>query len=161
MSPPVRNHWLFKTDPESFSFADLVAEPRGTTAWDGVRNYQARNSLRDDAAAGARVLIYHSSSTSPAVVGLAEIVRAAYPDATAFDPGHEHFDPKSKPAAPTWVMVDVRALEAFSTPVSLAALKANPKLASMAVVQRGQRLSIQPVRPAEWAEVLRMAGQKL
>jgi predicted RNA-binding protein with PUA-like domain len=147
-----------KSEPSVFSFDDLCAAPRRTTSWEGVRNFQARNTLRDDVRVGDLVLFYHSSAAPPAVAGVAVVSRAAYPDPTELDPASEHYDPRSDPAAPRWVAVDVTAVAALPISVSIAALNATPALAQMAVVQRGQRLSVQPVTPAEWAEVLRMGG---
>jgi predicted RNA-binding protein with PUA-like domain len=158
MPARARRHWLFKSDPGSFGWEDLLACPGRTTFWDGVRNYQARNLLRDEVRAGDGVLFYHSSSDPPAVVGLAEVVGEARTDPTQFERGHEHEDPGSDPAAPRWLGVDVRATCSLPRPLPLAALKAEPALSRMLVVQRGQRLSIQPLTPEEWALVLRLGG---
>ncbi len=154
-----RRYWLFKTEPDSYSIGDLAAEPDQTTCWDGVRNYQARNLLRDDIHVGDRVLIYHSRIQPMSIVGSAQVVRAGSPDHTAFDPGDSHYDPKSNPAAPTWYLVDIQLLETFTQPVTREMLKACPELAGMMVLQRGSRLSIQPVTAAEWAAVHRLAGR--
>jgi predicted RNA-binding protein with PUA-like domain len=124
-----RRYWLLKSEPESFSFDDLLRAPGQTTFWDGVRNYQARNYLRDNFGLGDLVFIYHSSSEAPAIAGIAEVVREAYPDSTAFDRKHEHFDEKSDPSNPTWVMVDVRAVRPLAPPISLATLRGIPALA--------------------------------
>jgi len=153
-----KRHWLLKSEPAVFSFDDLLAAPGRTTAWEGVRNYQARNFLRDDVRVGDPVLFYHSNAAPPAVAGVAVVVRAAYPDPTQFDPASEYCDPGSDPADPRWLTLEVAALCALPQPVPIGALKANPELAEMAVVQRGQRLSVQPVTPAEFAAVLRMGG---
>ena len=150
--------WLMKTEPDVYSFDDLLAEADRTTSWNGVRNYQARNLMRE-MRAGDRVLIYHSGG-EPHVAGLASVAREAYPDPTAWDPGSEYHDPAASPENPRWSMVDVRGEEALPAPVTLGELKANPRLAAMAVVQRGQRLSVQRVREEELAEVLRMARAK-
>ncbi|HVS01576.1 MAG TPA: EVE domain-containing protein [Thermoanaerobaculia bacterium] len=152
-------YWLIKSEPETYSFADLQAEPDRTTCWNGVRNYGARNHMRE-MKVGDQVLFYHSSTEPPHVAGVARVVREAYPDATAWDRGSPYHDPKATPEAPRWQMVDVQADRALPAPVTLAELKANPELAGMAVVQRGQRLSVQPVTAGEFAEVLRMAEQK-
>jgi predicted RNA-binding protein with PUA-like domain len=152
-------HWLMKTEPDVYSFADLQREPRRTTGWHGVRNFQARNLMRE-MAVGDRVLIYHSSCEPPHVAGLARVARAAYPDPSAWDPSSEYHDPASTREQPRWEMVDVQAEEALPAPLTLAELKANPRLATMAVVQRGQRLSVQRVTAEEFAEVLRMAKAK-
>ena len=148
-----RRYWLLKSEPDVFSFDDLWAAPKRTTGWDGVRNHQARNFMRDDMRVGDGVLFYHSGAEPPGVAGLAEVVRTAYPDATALDPRHDHFDPKSKAEAPTWLQVDVRAVERFPRLLSLPELRAMPELAGMELLRRGSRLSVQPVRAAEWAAV--------
>lgn len=153
-----RRFWLLKTEPDVFSFDDLRASPDATTYWDGVRNFQARNYLRDELLLGDGVLIYHSGVDEPAIAGVAEVVREGYPDHTAFDTGHAHFDPKSDPAAPTWMMVDVRAVAPLPEPITLATLRATPSLAPMILLQRGSRLSVQPVSAEEWATIMRMAG---
>lgn len=147
--------WLFKTEPESYSFDDLMREPNRATDWDGVRNYQARNTLRDDVKRGDGVLIYHSSTDSPAIVGIAEVIQEAHPDPTAFDPKSPYFDPKSKPDAPTWVQVTIRGDRALDAPISLAAIRTIPALARMDLLRKGNRLSIQPVTAAEWNTLLK------
>lgn len=151
------NYWLFKSEPGCFSFDDLRNRPDMTEHWDGVRNYQARNFLRDEVKPGDLVLFYHSNIPEPGVVGVAEVVRGGYPDFTAFDPESEHFDPKSSPAAPIWYMVDVRAVEPLKRPVTLERIKENPLLADMPLVRRS-RLSIQPVTEDQWRIILAMAG---
>jgi predicted RNA-binding protein with PUA-like domain len=150
-------YWLFKTEPSCFSFDDLKSRPGMTEHWDGVRNYQARNYLRDAVKAGDRVLIYHSSIPEPAVVGIAEVVRGGYPDFTALEPGSEHFDPNSSVENPIWYMVDVRYVEACKRPVTLESIKGNPLLADMPLLKRS-RLSIQPVTTEEWRIIRAMAG---
>ncbi len=150
-------YWLFKSEPGSFSIEDLHNRPGMTEPWDGVRNYQARNYLRDAVKSGDQVLFYHSNIPQPAVVGIAEVVRGGYPDHTAFDPGSGHFDPKSSPGAPVWYMVDVRFVAAMPRPVTLEQIKGNPLLAAMPLVKRS-RLSIQPVTPEEWRTILAMGG---
>lgn len=151
------NYWLFKSEPSSFSLDDLKNRPGRTEHWDGVRNYQARNFLRDQVKAGDLVLFYHSNTAEPAAVGIAEVVREGYPDFTAFDPESKYFDPRSNPENPTWFMVDVRFVRELPRPVTLAELKGVPSLAGMALLNRS-RLSIQPVREEEWREVMRIAG---
>lgn len=150
-------YWLMKSEPDAFSIDDLQSAPGQTTSWDGVRNYQARNFLRqmkvDD-----RVFFYHSSCKEVGIVGLATVVRTAHPDTSAFDPDDDHYDPKSRPEDPTWFMVDIAFERKLDGLVSLAALKANPKLADFALTRRGNRLSVMPVTTAEWREVLKMAG---
>lgn len=156
MPKPAPRAWLFKSEPDVFSFDDLLAAPGQTTGWEGVRNYQARNFLRDDVRVGDRVLYYHSSADPAGVAGIAEVVRAAYPDATALDPASEYHDPKSTSEAPIWVAVDVRAAERFARVVTLDELRAEPALAEMLVLRRGNRLSVTPVSPAEFAAVRRL-----
>jgi predicted RNA-binding protein with PUA-like domain len=151
------NYWLFKTEPGCFSFDDLKARPGMTEPWDGVRNFQARNFLRDTVAVGDRVLFYHSNIPEPAVVGLAEIVRAGHPDTTALNPNGEHFDPKASVDTPIWYMVDVRYVKPLPKIVTLENIKQNPLLADMPLVKRS-RLSIQPVTKDEWQIILTMGG---
>ena len=148
-------YWLFKSEPGAYSFDDLVSD--GVAEWDGVRNYQARNHLRDDIKEGDGVLFYHSSSKPLAIVGIATVVRDGYPDHTAWDPTSEHPDPKSTPNNPIWYMVDIRAVERFDEPMTLESLKAVPQLADMVLIRRGGRLSIQPVTVGEW-ETIRALG---
>ena len=150
-------YWLFKTEPGCFSFDDLKKRPNMTEHWDGVRNFQARNFLRDTVSIGDRVLFYHSSIPEPAVVGLAEVLRAGYPDATALNPNAEHFDPKSSADNPIWYMVDLRYLEPLQRIVTLESIKQNPLLADMPLVKRS-RLSILPVTEDEWRIILTMGG---
>ena len=152
------SYWLFKTEPGCFSFDDLMNRPDQTEPWDGVRNFQARNFLRDSVKKGDLVLFYHSNIAEPAVVGIAEVVREGYPDTTALDPAAEHFDPKASPANPIWFMVDVRYREALPRSVTLEHIKANPALSGMPLINRS-RLSIQPVTDGEWLEILAMGGK--
>ena len=151
------NYWLFKTEPGCFSFDDLKNRPDMTEPWDGVRNFQARNFLRDTIKVGDRLLFYHSNIPEPAVVGLAEVVREGYPDSTALNPTAEHFDPKASPQKPIWYMVDVRYLKPLKKTVTLENIKNNPLLANMALVKRS-RLSIQPVTGEAWHIILTMGG---
>ncbi len=150
-------HWLMKSEPDVYSIDQL--EKDGTGSWDGVRNYQARNFMRDDMKRGDLVLFYHSSTKPPGVVGVAKVAREAYPDHTAFDPRHPHYDPKSTPESPIWVMVDLEFVEKFPGTLSLDELKAAPELAGMLVARRGQRLSVQPVE-AEHFRIVRRLGRK-
>jgi predicted RNA-binding protein with PUA-like domain len=152
------HYWLVKTEPSAFSFDDLVASPGRATGWDGVRNYQARNFMRDGMKLGDRVLFYHSNTEPAAVVGVARIVREAYPDATAFDKSDPHYDPKSRRGAPTWVQVDLQGEERFARPVTLAELREVKGLERMVLLQRGSRLSVQPVTPREF-EIVRGLGR--
>ena len=151
-------YWLMKSEPDVFSYDHLTSAKAKGTCWDGVRNYQARNFMRDAMSKGDGVLFYHSNAKPPGIAGLSEVVREGYPDHTQFDPKDAHFDPKSDPAEPRWFMVDIKAKKKLATFVTLDALKGNRKLAKMAVIQRGQRLSVQPVTAAEWNEVKRMGG---
>ncbi|HEX2865244.1 MAG TPA: EVE domain-containing protein [Deinococcales bacterium] len=151
------NAWLVKSEPSVFSFSHLQASPGGTAAWDGVRNYQARNFLRD-MRPGDPVLFYHSVEAPTAIVGLCEVNAAAVPDETQFDPASDYFDPKATRDAPRWLQVEVRAVRAFANPVTLDALRADPRAAGMELLRRGSRLSVQPVRPEELAAVLELAG---
>ena len=150
-------YWLFKTEPGCFSFDDLKKRPGMTEPWDGVRNFQARNFLRDRVRIGDLVLFYHSNIPEPAVVGLAEVVRAGSPDITALNPNSEHFDPKATTDNPIWYMVDLRYLEPLQKIVTLESIKQNPLLADMPLVKRS-RLSIQPVTEDEWRIILTMGG---
>ncbi len=152
------NYWLVKSEPGAFSFDDLLARPDRTTFWDGVRNFAARGHLRA-MKKGDRVFFYHSNANPSAIVGIAEVAREAYPDSTAFDANDAHYDPKSKPDAPTWFMVDLRGIERLPRPVSLDEIKKIDALASMALVRLG-RLSVQPVTPKEWETVMKLARGK-
>ncbi len=149
-------YWLMKSEPSAFSIDDLQCAPARTTCWDGVRNYQARNYMRA-MRRGDQVLLHHSHADPPAVVGVAEVVREAYPDPTAFDRKDKHFDPKSNPAKPTWDMVEIRLVRKFAHPIPLDLLKRAPGLTRMELLRRGSRLSVQPVRPDEWKIVLKLA----
>jgi predicted RNA-binding protein with PUA-like domain len=155
---PARQYWLVKSEPETFSFDDLLAAPGRTTHWDGVRNFAARNHLRA-MKKGDRVLFYHSSAKPTAVVGVAEVAREAYPDPTALDKKDPHFDPKSKADDPTWFMVDIKAVEAFKRPVSLDEIKKVKELSKMALIRLG-RLSVQPVTPEEFDTITRLGSEK-
>jgi predicted RNA-binding protein with PUA-like domain len=157
-APRARHYWLVKSEPQAFSFDDLLASPRRTTGWDGVRNYQARNFMRDDMKKGDGVFFYHSSTEPAAIVGIAEVAREGYPDHTAFDPADPHFDPKSRADAPTWIMVDIRARERLPEPLTLTRLRGITGLEKMMLLQKGSRLSVQPVTPREWEIVCRAAG---
>ncbi len=153
-------YWLFKSEPDCFSFADLVASPQRTTGWDGVRNYQARNFLRDQVKEGDGVLFYHSNANPPAVAGIAEVIREAHPDPTAFDPEAQHHDPKSDPSNPTWFQVTIRAVRPIDPPLDLPRLRTISALSQMELLRKGSRLSIQPVTPDEWKTILALAEGK-
>ena len=159
---PVRaiQHWLVKSEPDVFSIDDLAKSPKKTTFWDGVRNYQARNILRDEMKLGDQVLFYHSNAKPPGIAGLATVVREGYADHTAWDPQDPHFDPKTDPEKPTWMMVDIQLVRKFARELSLDELRQVPELADMVLLRRGSRLSVQPVTPAEFAAILTMAEQR-
>lgn len=148
-----RRYWLFKSEPSVFSIDDLARSPNKTSSWEGVRNYQARNSLRDDVQVGDHVFFYHSSEPPLGIFGTMEVVRAAYPDPTAFDPESPCYDAKSTREAPRWVSVDVKLLTKFRVPLLRDQLAEHQPTAGMLVLKRGMRLSIQPVQPEEWAAV--------
>lgn len=150
--------WLFKSEPDVFSYEDLTRSPRRTTGWDGVRNYQARNFLRDQVKKGDRVLFYHSGADPPAIAGIAEVVEEAHPDPTAFDPNSNQFDPESDPKAPTWYQVSVRAVRSIQPPLTLPRLREDPRLKGMELLRKGSRLSVQPVSAEHFAVVLELAG---
>lgn len=153
-----QRYWLAKSEPGVFSFDDLMARPNRTTHWDGVRNFTARNFLRDGMKLGDQVFLYHSNADPSAIVGICEVVREGYPDPTAFDRKDAHFDPSSDPASPTWFMVDLRAVGALRRPVTLPELKARKELAAMTLLRIG-RLSVSPVRPEEWRVVVGMSEE--
>jgi predicted RNA-binding protein with PUA-like domain len=152
------NYWLMKTEPSTYSIQDLAKEKRKTTHWDGVRNYQARNFMRDDMKMGDEVLIYHSNADPPAVVGRAKIVKESYPDFTSWDPNDKHYDPKSTGENPRWFMVDIQLVEIFKNPLSLPQLREVKSLADMVLLQKGSRLSVQPVRKKEYDRILKLAA---
>lgn len=156
----IKKFWLFKSEPGEFSLDDLKKSKNQTTSWDGVRNYQARNFLRDEIKKGDGVLFYHSSADPLAVMGYCEVMREAYPDHTQFDPKNDYFDPKADPKNPTWFMVDIKLVEEFKKPVSIEQIKANPKLKNMRLIQRGNRLSVMPVTKPEFEEILIMGDAK-
>lgn len=145
--------WLFKSEPSAFGIDSLAAAPRQTAPWDGVRNYQARNFLRDDVAVGDLVCFYHSREAPLGIFGTMRVVKAGYPDFTQFDPDSKYFDPGSSRENPRWVMVDVKLIQKFPDPVTREQLQADSRTAGMLVLKRGMRLSIQPVTPAEWAAI--------
>jgi len=152
--------WLVKSEPESFSIQDLAKAKDQTTCWDGVRNYQARNFMRDEMKVGDRVLFYHSSTDPPAIVGTAQVVRESYPDASAWNKNDHHYDPASTPENPRWFMVDLRLEQIFKQPLPLEQLRGVAALKDMELLRKGSRLSVQPVRKAEFDAVLKLAGAK-
>ncbi len=149
------HYWLMKSEPDVFGIDDLAARPDQTEHWDGVRNYQARNFMRE-MKTGDRVFFYHSNAQPPGIVGIAEVAREAYPDFTAWDPESKYFDPKSTADNPRWFMVDVRFVRKFEHIVTLDELRANPKLTDMPLVRRGNRLSVMPVTAGQWECILKM-----
>lgn len=149
-------YWLIKSEPNVFSIRDLAKAPRKTTHWEGVRNYQARNFLRA-MQKGDRCLFYHSNADPPGVAGVVEVVREAYPDATAQDPQSDYHDPKATAGNPIWSMVDVKLVEAFAREIPLDELRATKALAGMELLRRGSRLSVHPVTAAQFATVLKLA----
>jgi predicted RNA-binding protein with PUA-like domain len=144
------NYWLMKSEPSVFGIDDLRRSPGRRTCWDGVRNYQARNMIRDHMRVGDQALFYHSSTEVTGVAGIMEIVRAGYPDPSAFEPDDPHYDPDSDPAAPRWFAVDVKFKEKFGHIVTLAELKHHRALAGMQLLKRGNRLSVMPVSASHW-----------
>ena len=153
-------YWLMKSEPDAFSIHDLARRPKKTEHWDGVRNYQARNFMRDDMRKGDLALFYHSSCAEPGIAGIIEIARAAYPDPSAQNPKDEHYEPRATPDNPIWVMVDVRLKRIFDTPVTLSMLKTQKALTKMRLLQRGNRLSIMPITKKEWDHILKLAARK-
>ena len=149
-------YWLMKSEPDTFGIDDLAARPGQTEPWDGVRNYQARNMMRDEMRVGDPVLFYHSNCDQPGIVGIAEVAREAYPDHTAFDPDAKYYDPKSDPQNPRWFMVDLRYVRHLRRNITLAELKtyADSALEGLPLVRRGNRLSIMPVTPSQWEFIL-------
>ncbi|WP_334014428.1 EVE domain-containing protein [Alteromonas sp. S167] len=146
-------YWLFKTEPDAFSIDDLASRPNQTEPWDGVRNYQARNFLRDDIALGDLVYIYHSSCKNVGIAGVAEVVKAGYPDTTQFDPESKYFDPKSDPATPRWFRVDVKFVEKFEKVLALSDIKQMQGITELPLVKKGGRLSVMPVTEQEWQQL--------
>lgn len=151
------HYWLLKSEPDCFSIDDLKKRHRQIEHWDGVRNYQVRNLLRDEIKVGDLGFFYHSSCTPPGIAGIVEVVKNGYPDFTAWDPRSDHFDPKSTPENPRWYMVDVKFVEKFPHLITLDEIKVHPKLHKMQVTKRGNRLSITSVTPDEWKTILKMA----
>jgi predicted RNA-binding protein with PUA-like domain len=149
-------YWLFKSEPETFGIDHLQKKPKKTEHWDGVRNYQVRNLLRDEIKVGDKAFFYHSSCTPPGIAGVVEIVKAGYPDFSALNPESKYYDPKSTTENPRWFMVDVRFEKKFKHFITLEEIKQNPALDKMVVVRKGSRLSITPVTEKEWKTILKM-----
>ncbi len=154
MKSEKRRCWLMKSEPDVYSIDDLARD--GTTPWTGVRNYQARNFMRDAMRVGDEVLFYHSNAVPPGVAGIARVCREAYPDPTARDPASEYYDPRASAEKPVWMMVDVAFVEKFPALVSLEALRAEPALSGLLVIKKGMRLSVQPVEPGEFNRIVAM-----
>lgn len=151
------NHWLMKSEPEVFGIEHLARAKRRTSAWDGVRNYQVRNMLRDEFRVGDLAFFYHSSCAVPGIVGVVKISRAGYPDHTALDPENDHYDPRSTREKPVWYMVDVTLEERFERTITLPELRADPALEGMLILRPGNRLSITPVSAKHWRHILKRA----
>ncbi len=149
-------YWLMKSEPDEFSIDDLKSRPGRREPWDGVRNYQARNMLRDEMKIGDQAFFYHSNCDTPGIVGIVKIASEGYPDPTAFDPEDDHYDPKSDPENPRWYLVDVEFVRKLDRVITLAELKAEPALENMPLTRRGNRLSVMPVAEAEWQHILGM-----
>jgi len=153
-----RRYWLFKSEPTTYGFAQFQKD--GRTFWSGVRNFQARNLLRDQIAVGDGVLFYHSSTEPMAIVGIAKVVKAGYPDPTAFEPKNDHYDPDSDRQAPTWFVVDIACVAPLREPLTRERCKQEPALRDMVLLQRGSRLSVQPVTGPEWRAILQLGGRE-
>jgi predicted RNA-binding protein with PUA-like domain len=152
------NYWLMKSEPEECSVDDALAAPKSTVPWVGVRNYQARNFMRDGMRVGDGVLFYHSSCAEPGIVGLAQVASTAYPDPTQFDPKSPYYDAKSKPDEPRWLLVDVKVLKKTRN-LTLPELRATPALEDLVILRKGNRLSITPVEPQHWRAIARLLDQ--
>lgn len=150
------NYWLLKSEPAEFSIDDLAALNNRVTAWEGLRNFQVRNMLRDGFAHGDQAFFYHSSTLTPGIAGIVEVVRAGYPDSTAFDPASPYYDPKSTPSQPRWYRVDVRLVRKLARLITLGELRQCGKLKGWVLLQRGNRLSIVPVTPRQWRAILEL-----
>lgn len=150
------NHWLFKSEPDAFSIDDLQNRAKQTEHWDGVRNYQVRNMMRDQMKVGDKAFFYHSSCTPPGIVGIMEIVKAAYPDPSSWNLESDYYDSKSSPENPRWLMVDVKFVKKFPRMLTLDEIKQNPFLKDMLITRKGNRLSITPVTAKEWEMILKM-----
>ncbi len=148
------NYWLMKSEPDVFGIDHLIAMPNKTEHWDGVRNYQARNMMRDDMKKGDLVFFYHSNCKVPGIVGIMQVVKESYPDFTSWNPESKYYDPKSTEENPRWFMVDVKFKRKLKRTISLNELKEMPGLEQMALIRRGNRLSIMPVKKQEWDTIL-------
>lgn len=153
-------YWLMKTEPDVYSISDLAADKNQTTHWDGVRNYQARNFMRDEMKLGDRVLVYHSNANPPGVAGVAKVVKESYPDFTSWDPNDKHYDEKSSEESPRWFMVDIQLERQFADVISLSDLRELKGLEEMELLRKGSRLSVQPVRKKEFERIIKCADQR-
>jgi len=153
-------YWLAKTEPNTYSWQDLVDEPDKSTTWEGVRNYQVRNLIRDEIKMGDLIFIYHSVVKPMAIHGIAKVIKESYPDHFAFDSSHKYYDPKSKKDNPTWLMFDLVAVQEFDAPITLTELKSHAVLERMGLVQKGNRLSVQKVTPVEWQYICKLRRLK-
>lgn len=153
------NYWLMKSEPDVYGIDDLARQPGKTDHWDGVRNYQARNMMRDEMKKGDLVFFYHSNCKEPGIVGIAEVVREGYPDFTAWDPEEKYYDPKSDPDNPRWYMVDIRYKRKLRRPVTLQELKKHPRLEDMPLLRKGNRLSVMPVSKKHWDFILKLENR--
>ena len=152
-------YWLMKSEPDVFGIDHLAKMPKKTEHWDGIRNYQVRNMMRDEMKKGDLVLFYHSNCKEPGIVGIARIVKEAYPDFTAFNPKEKYYDPKSEPENPRWLMVDVQLVRKFKRTISLQELKSYKTLSEMIILRRGNRLSITPVSKKHWDFILKLENK--
>ncbi|MDQ2077284.1 EVE domain-containing protein [Marinimicrobium sp. ABcell2] len=152
-------YWLFKSEPDVYGIDDLSKERQGIGRWDGIRNYQARNFLRDQVQVGDEVFVYHSQCKVPGVAGIARVVKNAYPDPAQFDPESDYFDPKASPDQPRWYAVDVQFVDKFAQVVPLKALKQETALEDMVLLKQG-RLSVQPVKASEWQHIVKLAQRQ-
>jgi len=150
------NYWLLKSEPDVFSIADLKKRPGQTEPWDGIRNYQARNFIRDDMRPGDQAFFYHSNCDVPGIAGIMKVASAARPDPTAFDQNHIHFDPKSKSGSPAWYLVEVKFVKQFKRVISLNGMREHKALSDMRLLQKGNRLSVMPVTVTEWKYILNL-----
>ncbi|GGF55237.1 EVE domain-containing protein [Alteromonas lipolytica] len=154
-------YWLFKSEPDVFGIDHLAARPNQTEPWDGVRNYQARNFLRDEVKVGDRVFFYHSSCKTVGIAGIAEVVKAGYPDATQFNPESAYFDPKATQEKPRWYSVDVKYVSKFARVLELSTIKDCPQITELSLVKKGHRLSVMPVIENEWHTLVALGGRQI
>lgn len=152
-----KQYWLLKTEPNSFSIQDLEKATKKTTAWEGVRNYQARNFLRDQIKKGDEVFLYHSSTDIPAIVGTATVVKAGYPDESQYNTKSKYYDATATPTNPRWYLIDIQHQTTYDTPIGIQTLRKIPELSDMKLLQKGMRLSVQPVSKKEWDHIIKMS----